>query len=95
MLFGHKNEEVAAKPLSSKSKSKELFKIIKQQGAHKGGMRRQPFRKTPYLKTSEEIEECSHQQQNLFSLYEKRVVRISSFSYLKDSPHLLSPMEYH
>ena len=43
MLFGSKYEELVAKSLSSKNKSKELFGSIKNQGSSKEGNRRQPI----------------------------------------------------
>ena len=51
MLFGSKYEELVAKSLSSKNKSKELFGSIKNQGSSKEGNRRQPFRKGPLCRT--------------------------------------------
>ena len=64
MLFGSKYEELVARSLSSKNRSKELFGCIKNQGSSKEGSRRQPFRKAPYLE-AEEIggEEFLQQQQ--------------------------------
>ena len=47
MLFGPKYEELVAKSLSSKNRSKELFGSIKNQGSSKEGNRRQPFGKGP------------------------------------------------
>ena len=43
MLFESKYEELVAKSLSSKNRSKELFGSIKNQGTSKEGSRRQPF----------------------------------------------------
>ena len=51
MLFGSKYEELVAKSLSSKNKSKELFGSIKNQGSSKEGSRRQPFRKGPLFRS--------------------------------------------
>ena len=51
MLFGPKYEELVAKFLSSKNKSKELFGSIKNQGSSKEGSRRQPFRKGPLFRS--------------------------------------------
>ena len=60
MLFGSKNEELAAKSLRSKNISKELFGSIKNKGSSKEGIEHSPFEKVPYLEP-EEIggEECS------------------------------------
>ena len=49
MLFGSKYEELVAKSLSSKNKSKELFGSIKNQGSSKEGSRRHLFGRVPYL----------------------------------------------
>ena len=43
MIFGPKYEDLVAKSLSSKNRSKELFGSIKNQGTSKEGSRRQPF----------------------------------------------------
>ena len=51
MLFGSKYEELVAKSLISKNKSKELFGSIKNQGSSKEGSRRQPFRKGPLFRS--------------------------------------------
>ena len=51
MLFGPKYEELVAKSLSSKNKSKELFGSTKNQGPSKAGNRRQTFRKSPLFRT--------------------------------------------
>ena len=53
MLFGRKNEELVAKSLSSKNRSKELFGSAKNQGSSKEGSRRQPFRKGPPFRSNE------------------------------------------
>ena len=53
MLFGPKYEELVAKSLSSKNRSKELFGSIKTQGSSKEGKRRQPFQKSPLFRTRE------------------------------------------
>ena len=47
MLFGPKYEEMVAKSLSSKNRSKEFFRSIKNQRSFKEGNRRQSFRKDP------------------------------------------------
>ena len=52
MLFGPKYEQLVAKSLRSKNRSKELFGSIKSQGLSKNGNRRQPFRKSPLFRTS-------------------------------------------
>ena len=46
LLFGPKYEELVAKTLSSKSKSKELFNACKSPNS-RDGIRRQPFRRNP------------------------------------------------
>ena len=53
MLFGRKYEELVAKSLSSKNRSKELFGSAKNQGSSKEGSRRQPFRKGPPFGSNE------------------------------------------
>ena len=51
MLFGPKSDELVAKSLSSKNKSKELLGSIKIQGSSKETNRRQPFRKVSLFRT--------------------------------------------
>ena len=51
MLFGPKYEQLVAKSLSSKNRSKELFGSIKNQGSSKEGNRRQLFRKGSLFRT--------------------------------------------
>ena len=51
MLFGPKYEELVAKSLNSKNKSKEPFGSTKNQGSSKAGNRRQTFRKSPLFRT--------------------------------------------
>ena len=46
-----KYEELVAKSLSSKNRSKELFGSIESQGSSKVGSRRQPFRKGPLFRS--------------------------------------------
>ena len=46
-----KYEELVAKSLSSKNRSKELFGSIKNQGLSKEGSRREPFRKSPLFRS--------------------------------------------
>ena len=53
MLFGPKYEELVAKSLSSKTRSKELFGSKIYQELSKEGSRRQPFVKAPYLEAGE------------------------------------------
>ena len=50
MLFGPKYEELVAKFLSSKNRSKKLFGSMKNQGSSKKGNRSQPFRKGPLFR---------------------------------------------
>ena len=49
MLFGSKYEELVAKSLLSKNRSKELLNSIKNQESSEGS-RRQPFRKGPLFR---------------------------------------------
>ena len=51
MLFEPKYEELMAKSLSSKNKSKELFVSIKSQWSTKEGSKRQPFRRGPLFRS--------------------------------------------
>ena len=51
ILFGPKYEELVAKPLSSKNRSKELFGSVKNQRLSNEGSRRQPFRKGPLFRS--------------------------------------------
>ena len=51
MLFGPKYEQLVAKSMRSKNKSKELFGSIKNQGSSKEGNRRQLFRKGSLFRT--------------------------------------------
>ena len=53
MLFGSKYDELVAKSLSSKNRSKEVFGSIKNQGLSKEGSRRQPFRNGPLFRSRE------------------------------------------
>ena len=53
MLFGSKYDELMAKSLSSKNRSKELFGSIKNQRLSKEGSRRQPFPKGPLFRSRE------------------------------------------
>ena len=53
MLLGSKYDELVAKSLSSKNRSKELLGSIKNQGLSKEGSRRQPFPKGPLFRTRE------------------------------------------
>ena len=60
MLFGPKYEELVAKSLSSKTRSKELFGSIIYQELSKEGSRRQPFRKGPLFRSRENGERNFH-----------------------------------
>ena len=51
MLFESKYEELVAKSLSSKNRSKELFGSIKNQGLSKEGSRRLCIRKGPLFRS--------------------------------------------
>ena len=51
MLFGPKDEELVAKSLSLKSRSKELFGSTKDQVSSKDGSRRQPFQRGPLFRS--------------------------------------------
>ena len=51
MLFEPKYEELMAKSLSSRNKSKELFVSIKSQWSTKEGSKRQPFRRGPLFRS--------------------------------------------
>ena len=61
ILFGPKYEKILAKSLSSKNKSKEFFRSIKNQRSFNEGNRRQSFRKGSQFLEPEEIgeDECS------------------------------------
>ena len=53
ILFWPKYEELVAKSLSSKNRSKELFGSIKNQGSSQEGSRRPPFRKDSLFRSRE------------------------------------------
>ena len=51
ILFEPKDEELVAKSLSLKSRSKELFGSTKDQVSSKEGSRRQPFQRGPLFRS--------------------------------------------